>query len=39
MIRGIPMGFKALLVFTLIIGIAGIIYKIIMKKIDRWGAK
>jgi hypothetical protein len=30
------MGFKALLVFVIIVGIAFIIYRIIMKKIDRW---
>jgi hypothetical protein len=33
------MGFQDLLVLIIIVGIAGIIYKIIMKKIDQWGAK
>jgi len=33
------MGFKALLVFVVIVGIAYAIYKIIDKKIDKWGAK
>ena len=33
------MGFQDLLVFIIIVGIACIIYKIIMKKIDQWGAK
>ncbi len=30
------MEFKILLVFVVIVGIAFIIYKIVMKKIDRW---
>ena len=33
------MGFKALLVSIIIVGIAYIIYKIIMKKIGQWDAK
>jgi hypothetical protein len=33
------MGFKVLLISIIIIGIAYIIYKIIHKKIDQWGAK
>jgi hypothetical protein len=33
------MGFQDLLILIIIVGIAGIIYKIIMKKIDQWGAK
>jgi hypothetical protein len=33
------MGFKALLVSIIIVGIACIIYKIIMKKIGQWEAK
>jgi len=33
------MGFKALLVFVIIVGIAYIIYKIIMKKIGQWEPK
>jgi hypothetical protein len=33
------MGFQALLVSIIIVGIAYIIYKIIMKKIGQWGAK
>jgi hypothetical protein len=33
------MGFQELLVIIIIVGIAGIIYKIIMKKIGQWGAK
>jgi hypothetical protein len=33
------MGFQDLLVLIIIVGIAGIIYKIIMKKINQWGAK
>jgi hypothetical protein len=33
------MGFQELLVLIIIVGIAGIIYKIIMKKIDQWGDK
>ena len=33
------MGFKALLVFIIIVGIAFIIYKIIMKKISQWVPK
>jgi len=33
------MGFQELLVFIIIVGIAGIIYKIIVKKIDQWGGK
>jgi hypothetical protein len=33
------MGFQELLVLIIIVGIACIIYKIIMKKIDQWGAK
>ena len=33
------MGFQELLVFIIIVGIAGIIYKIVMKKIDQWEAK
>ena len=33
------MGFQDLLIFIAIVGIAGIIYKIVMKKIDKWGAK
>ena len=31
------MGFQGLLVSIIIVGIAFIIYKIIMKKIDHWG--
>ena len=30
------MGFKTLLVFVIIVGIAFIVYRIVMKKIDRW---
>jgi hypothetical protein len=30
------MGFKALLIFVIILGIAFIIYKILMKKIGEW---
>jgi hypothetical protein len=30
------MGFKALLIFVIIVGIAFIIYKILMKKIGEW---
>ena len=33
------MGFQDLLVFIIIVGIACVIYKIIMKKIDQWRAK
>jgi hypothetical protein len=33
------MGFQEFLVFVGIVGIAGIIYKIIISKIDQWGAK
>ena len=33
------MGFQALLVSIIIVGIVGIIYKIVMKKIDQWEAK
>jgi hypothetical protein len=33
------MEFKVLLVFVIIVGIAYIIYRIIMKKIDQWEAK
>ena len=33
------MGFNALLVFFIIVGIVFIIYKIIMKKINRWEPK
>ena len=33
------MGFQALLVSIIIVGIVGIIYKIVMKKIDKWEAK
>ena len=33
------MGFKALLIFIIIVGITFIIYKIIMKKINRWEPK
>ncbi len=33
------MGFQGLLVLIVIVGIAGIIYKIVMKKIDKWEAK
>ena len=31
------MGFQDLLVAIIIVGVAYIIYKIIMKKIDQWG--
>ena len=31
------MGFQDLLVLIIIVGIVGIIYKIIMKKISQWG--
>jgi hypothetical protein len=30
------MGFKTLLLFVIIVGIAFIIYKIVMKKIEHW---
>lgn len=33
------MEFKALLVSIIIVGIGYIVYKIIIKKIDQWGAK
>jgi len=33
------MGFQDLLVLIVIVGIVGIIYKIFMKKIDKWEAK
>jgi hypothetical protein len=33
------MGFKTLLLFVIIVGIAFIVYKIVMKKIDQWGAE
>jgi hypothetical protein len=33
------MGLQELLVLIGLVGIAGIIYKIIMKKIDHWSAK
>jgi hypothetical protein len=35
-IRELEMELKTLLVFVVIVGIAFIIYKIVMKKIDRW---
>jgi hypothetical protein len=33
----LKMGLKAVFAFVVIVGIAFIIYKIIMKKIDQWG--
>ena len=33
------MGFKALLIFVIIVGIVYVIYKIVMKKIGQWEPK
>ena len=38
-ITELKMGFKTLLVFAVIIGIAFMAYRVIMKRIDKWGSK